>query len=95
MEVPLGPRVVINERAGSIVMSGDVEVGPVVITHKNMVIQAGGAQFVGLDSGQSQTTKLKALIDALNALNTPTQDVIQIIKSLEKNGKLRGRLIIE
>lgn len=95
MDLPLGPRVVINERAGSIVMSGDVEVGPVVVTHKNMVIQAGGAQFVGVDSSQTQGTTLKSLIDALNAINTPPQDVIQIIKSLEKNGKLRGRLILE
>ena len=32
-------RVVINERAGSIVIGGDVEIGAVVITHKNMVIE--------------------------------------------------------
>jgi len=95
MDVAVGPRVVVNERTGSIIISGDVEIGPVVVTHGNMVIQAGGAQFVSVDSAQTQTTKLKALVDALNALNTPPQDIIQIIKGLEKNGKLHGRLIIE
>ena len=95
LDVAVAPRVVVNERTGSIIISGDVEIGPVVVTHGNMVIQAGGAQFVPVDSSQTQTTKLKALVDALNALNTPPQDIIQIIKGLEKNGKLRGRLIIE
>ena len=37
-------RVVINERAGSIVIAGDIEIGAVVITHKNMVIDTSGAQ---------------------------------------------------
>ncbi len=32
-------RVVINPRAGSIVIGGDVEIGAVVVTHKNMVIE--------------------------------------------------------
>jgi len=95
LDVAVGPRVVVNERTGSIIISGDVEIGPVVVTHGNMVIQAGGAQFVTVDSAQTQSTKLKALVDALNALNTPPQDVIEIIKGLEKNGKLHGRLIIE
>lgn len=95
LDIAVTPRVVVNERTGSIIISGDVEIGPVVVTHGNMVIQAGGAQFVPVDSSQTQTTKLKALVDALNALNTPPQDIIEIIKGLEKDGKLRGRLIIE
>jgi len=41
MDVAVGPRVVVNERTGSIIISGDVEIGPVVVTHGNMVIQAG------------------------------------------------------
>lgn len=95
LDVAVGPRVVVNERAGSIIISGDVEVGPVVVTHKNMVIQAGGSQFVPVDSITPQNTKLKALVDALNVLNVPPQEIIQIIKGLERNGKLRGRLIVE
>lgn len=98
MDVPLGPRVVINERSGTILIGGDVEIGPVVVTHKNMVIQAGGgalAQFVAVDSQQPQNPTLKSLVDALNALNTPPQDIITIIKGLERNGKLRAQLILQ
>ena len=34
-------RVVINERAGSVVIGGDVEIGSVVVTHKNVVVETG------------------------------------------------------
>jgi flagellar P-ring protein precursor FlgI len=97
-------RVVINERAGSIVISGDIEIGAVVITHKNMVIDTGGLQqngapptshFVPLDTGINPPPKLKALVEMLNTLKVPTDDVIEIIKGLDRNGKLHGELIIE
>ncbi len=91
--------VVVNERTGSVVISGEVEIGPVVVTHKNLVIEAGGTQpgerFVGLDSGTARSTSLKSLVEALNAVKLPTSDVIEIIKGLEKNGKLQGKLVIE
>lgn len=93
------PRVVINERAGSIVISGDVEIGPVVVTHKNVVVEAGAAaaagSFVPVDPAATHPPKLKALVEALNAVHVPTQDVIDIIKGLDRNGKLYAQLIIE
>lgn len=99
MDPPTGARVVINERSGSIVISGDVEIGPVVVTHKNIVVEAGGgavpSQFVPLDPSQTETPKLKALVESLNALRVPPADMIDIIKSLDRNGKLQARLIIE
>lgn len=92
-------RVVINERAGSIVIGADVEIGAVVITHKNVVIETGdnvpGGQFLPLDPGGTETTKLKALVEALNSIKVPTEDIIEIIKGLERNGKLHGHLIVE
>jgi flagellar P-ring protein precursor FlgI len=33
-------RVVINSRAGTIVISGDVEIGDVIVSHKNVVVEA-------------------------------------------------------
>lgn len=98
LDVATGPRVVINERAGSIVISGDVEIGPVVVTHKNMVIEAGNAAsspFVGVDSAQPDNPTLKSLVEALNAIHTPTEDIIQIIKGLQRDGKLHADLVIE
>lgn len=99
VEMPVGARVVIHERTGSIVISGDVEIGPVVVTHKNVVIEAGNppvpGKFVSIDSSDPQGTKLKSLVEALNAVRVPNEDVIDIIKGLARNGKLNAELIIE
>jgi flagellar P-ring protein precursor FlgI len=90
-------RVVINSRAGSIVISGDVEIGDVIITHKNVVVEAGvtSPAFSAIDADKSGTAKLDALVNQLNALKVPTDDMIEIIRGIERNGKLHGRLIIE
>jgi len=92
-------RVVINSRAGSVVIGGDVEIGSVVVTHKNVVIETGDNlalnRFVPLDPEKTATAKLKSLVESLNAVKVPTEDIIDIIKGLERNGKLHGTLIIE
>ena len=92
-------QVTINERAGSIVITADVEIGAVVVTHKNFVIEAGGemnnSQFVEIDPGKTQTAKLESLISALKAVHAPTQDIIDIIKGLAKSKRLHAKLVIE
>lgn len=99
LEPQTGDRVVINEKTGSIVIGGGVEIGAVVVTHKNMVIETGdvttGSRFIPLDPGQQETAKLKALVEALNAVRVPTEDIIDIIKALDRNGKLHAELIVE
>ncbi len=92
-------RVVINERTGSIVIDGNVEVGAVVVSHRNVVVEAGlelpTERFVAVNPTKQSTAELKALVEALNAVKVPTDDVIDIIKGLDRSGKLYGRLIIE
>lgn len=93
-------RVVINEKTGSVVVSGDVEIGSVVVTHKSIVIETGSAnssanRFVPVDAEKTSTAKLKSLVEALNAVKVPAEDMIDIIKSIERNGKLHGTLVIE
>ncbi len=99
LDVPTGPRVVIHERAGSIVISGDVEISPVVVTHKNVVIETGepapASRFVAMNTERPDNPKLKALVEALNAVQVPTKDIIDIIKGLERNGKLNAQLIVQ
>ena len=99
MEPRTVPRVVINERTGTIVISGDVEIGSVAVTHKNLVIEAGGQTaarpFVGVDPVDPTSPRLKALVEALNAVHAPTEDIIEIIKGLDRDGKLHAPLIIE
>jgi flagellar P-ring protein precursor FlgI len=89
-------RVVINQKSGSIVISGDVTIGDVIVSHKNVVIEAGeAATFSALDPDQTDDAKLQSLVTALNSIKVPHQDVVEIIKGIAHNGKLHGRLIIE
>ncbi len=89
-------RVVINERTGSIVISGDVTIGDVVVAHKNVVVEAGQpAVFSSVDADQTDDAKLQSLVTALNSIKVPHNDVVAIIKGIAQNGKLHGRLIVE
>lgn len=92
-------RVVVNRKTGSIVIGADVEIGAVVVSHKNIVVETGdnlpATRFLPIDPAGTQTTRLRSLVEALNAVKVPTADVIDIIKGLERNGKLHGRLIVE
>jgi len=89
-------RVVINQRTGSIVISGDVQIGDVVISHRNIVVEATEEtpRFNELQTDETESPKLKSLVDALNALKVPNADAIEIIKDIDRNGKLHGRLIV-
>ncbi|MCA9261979.1 MAG: flagellar basal body P-ring protein FlgI [Planctomycetales bacterium] len=89
-------RVVINERSGAIVISGDVQIGDVVVSHRNVVVEAGTpARFAAVSTDIDSTARLSSLVQALDALKVPADDVIEIIKGIERNGKLHARLIIE
>ena len=89
-------RVVINERTGSIVIHGEVEIGDVVISHRNIVVEATEEtpRFAELRQDLEPSPKLKSLVDALNALKVPNEDAIEIIKDIDRSGKLHGRLIV-
>ena len=98
--LPTEARVVVNRKSGAIVIGADVEIGPVVVSHKNMVIEAGGAaprdRFVPLGSAEANdVTKLKDMVDALNAIKAAPDEIIDILVGLEQNGKLYGKLIVE
>ncbi|MDX1961654.1 MAG: flagellar basal body P-ring protein FlgI [Pirellulales bacterium] len=100
LEPETGGRVIINERVGTIAISGDVEIGAVAVTHKNMVIETPGVpsvanRIVGVETAAKPTAKLKSLVEALNALKVTADDQIAIIKIIERDGKLHGTLIIE
>jgi flagellar P-ring protein precursor FlgI len=93
-------KVIISERKKTCIFGADVEIGPVAVMHKNRLIQTGGTQatgeFVPLEMvGDGTKTKLAALVDALNALKVPAEDVIDIIKLLKQKQALFGELIIE
>ncbi|HBE67576.1 MAG TPA: flagellar biosynthesis protein FlgI [Planctomycetaceae bacterium] len=88
--------VTINERRGIVVVGEDVVISPVAINHKSLSIEVTGNRpgFVGLDleNPKQARPRLKNLQDALNALDVPTKDVIDIILTLHKHGQLFGEI---
>jgi flagellar P-ring protein FlgI len=101
-------RVTINEQTGTIIMTGDVEISPVVISHnglsistvapsappslRNPLVTSHEAIPVTTDSSNGN---LQDLVAAMEQLKVPAQDRIDIIKELYKTGKLHAKLIEE
>lgn len=101
------PRVVINTKTGTVIVTGEVEISPVLIAHKNLTIAVSGAPpadnggepqqgFVAFqEKGQYNSQHLQDLLEALNQLKVPAKDVIDILKELHRSGKLHAKFIIE
>lgn len=89
-------RVVINDRTKTVVISGDVRIGDVVVVTDNVVIEAGtAADFTTLDDSESANPSLERLVQQLDTLKVPRQEVIDIILRINRAGKLHGKLIME
>ncbi|MCL2303749.1 MAG: flagellar basal body P-ring protein FlgI [Planctomycetaceae bacterium] len=102
------PTVAINERTGAIVIDPSVEIAPVAISHKNISVQAGGRagqpqqqdqtpnKWVKIDleerRGGETNVKLQALVDSLNMMKVPPQDMIDIIRTIDSKGDLYGKI---
>lgn len=94
-EIEPEARVVCNTRTGSVVISGDVEIGDVVFTHRNLVIETGNAPgFQPISPSESMRPKLDRLVEALANLRVPANDVIEIIRGIDRLGKLHAKLIV-
>lgn len=93
-------RVVVNPKTGTVVVTGEVELSPVVITHRNLTVRVGN-DFLGpppdtfsvLDPAGQGGNPVEQLVDALNELRVPTEDVIHILRELHRSGKLHGEYI--
>jgi flagellar P-ring protein precursor FlgI len=74
------------------VIGADVEISPVAISHRNFTIETGGA-VAGLPRiEEAGPTRLKALVDALNALNATPEDLIDILQAIKAEGALHAEL---
>lgn len=88
-------RVICNTKTGAVIISGEVEIGDIVFTHRNLVIETGqGANFEAVTVGESQRPRLDRLVDALAKLRVPAADVIEIIRGIDDLGKLHAKLIM-
>lgn len=101
-------RVVVNEKTGTIIITGDVEISPIVISHKGLTIStidpkpvatprapvAGQKDVVAIDTTQQGGAKLQDLALAFDQLKVPAEDRIAIVKELYRTGKLHAKLIV-
>lgn len=106
--LPTEARVVINDRTGTMVVTGDVDISPVVISHKGLTISTvvpapkptdrnpvtTVKDVVSLDTTQQGGAKLQDLAIAFDQLKVPAEDRIAIVKELYRTGKLHAKLII-
>ncbi len=116
LEIQLDPtlvrteaRVVINQRTKTIVMTGNVQMSPVVISHPNLTIttmtppveytqdnpKVDTNDFVGIDPTRRGGVRLADLLAAFNQLKVPPADRIEIVKEIHRSGKLHAKLIIK
>ena len=108
-QIGTGARVVINEKTSTIIITGDVQISPVLISHKGLTIttitpkpvptqlnpQTETTDFVGIDPDKRGGAKLADLMNAFNQLKVDAADRIAIVKELHRSGKLHAQLIME
>lgn len=90
-------KIVINERTGTIVAGGDVQVAPVAISHADLTIEVKGD---GGDKGgkpntvyyMEKGTTLNELVKSLNAFGVTPEDLISIFQTLKRDGALTGEI---
>jgi flagellar P-ring protein precursor FlgI len=102
-------RVTINDRTGTMIITGDVEISPVVISHKGLTITTvtpppvpsvqrplvATQGIVPLDTTNQGGARLQDLVKALDQLKVSSEDRIAIMKLLYGTGKLHAKLIME
>ena len=102
-------RVQINDKTGTLIVTGDVEISPVVISHKGLTITTlspapipsqrnpllTSKDVIPLDTTNQGGAKLQDLANAFDQLKVPAEDRIIIVKELYKTGKLHAKLVVE
>lgn len=104
-------RVVVNERTGSIVLSGDVRISPAVISHEDLeittvtppaeptldlpLVEQSTSAMVTTEDDERELARAANLLDALNRLDVPVKDQIAILAQLHRAGLLHAEFVNE
>lgn len=110
-QLELPAQVIYNQRTGAIVVTGDVEISPVAITHKDLTITTvvppptvsamnpliSRDRWAGVRTGgkPSQSAKLSDLLAALKQLDVSPAEQIGILQMLHKTGKMQAKLVMD
>jgi flagellar basal body P-ring protein FlgI len=88
---------------------GNARISPVIVSHGGLTITVSSTvtgedlvvpetqvqNFVALDPTQSGDTNVRSLTEALNRLNVPINDRIEIVRQIHELGALHAKLIFE
>lgn len=100
-------RVVINRSTGTVVVSGNARISPVVVSHKGMTVlvripevdpaepRVESQEFVALGTNESTNATVSELLQALNQLKVPIEDRIAILTDIQRAGKLHAKLVFK
>ncbi len=107
----LPARVIVNEKRGTIVVTGDVQISPAVISHKDLVVttimpareptvaspKITRSRWVPVDTTKNvrETGRLQDLLEALKQLDVPVVDQIAILQKLHRIGRMHCEFIVE
>lgn len=110
-ELGLPAKIIVNRDSGIILVTADVRIGPVAITHKNLSIttilpepvpspeqpRVRQEEWTGLATQQrpSEMARFEDLLAAMERLDVSVEDQIEILQSLHKTGRLQAQLVIE
>jgi flagellar P-ring protein precursor FlgI len=109
--IELPAQIIANQRTGAIIVTGDVTIKSVALTHKNLTITkvtpppVGTALTpvvaretwtgVGTNETPNDTAKINDLLDAFKQFNIPVRDQINLLEMMYKAGHLNCKLILE
>ncbi len=102
-------RVTINRTAGTIVITGDTRLSPVVVSQRGMTVTVATPtvdgvvvepvfkqqRFVPLDPETNRSANVQDLLEALNRLQVPFTDRVSILEEIHRVGKLHAQLLYE
>ncbi len=102
-------RVTINRKAGTIVITGDTRISPVVISQRGLTITVMNPQedgtvprppteeqrFIAVDTESNRQPNVADLLEALNRLKVPFADRVSILEEIHRAGKLHAKILYE
>jgi len=102
-------RVTINRVAGTIVVTGDTRISPVVVSQLGLTVTVANPlpdgtnprpaieqrDFLALDIEKDRSPNVRDLLEALNQLKVPFADRVSILEEIHRAGKLHARIMYE
>ena len=85
--------IVINERSGTVVMGGNIEINPAAISNRNITLKVGKKNVPNAFYLKNGLT-VEQLVTALNAVGASTSSIISILESIKAAGAISARIKI-